>query len=293
MASFDLTTIANVNNWLNQVAGTDSALIQLAITSLSKKILSITGRSSLVGVSSYSERYDGNGQDELVLRNFPVLAVSLLQIGGFTVQPTPDFIQPGYAISQQGLRNSLVLIAGINNWGGPFGSWALGEDNYPPELYNSGDRGGFSRGRLNVLVNYQSGYIEQVTENDQIPATPGPYTITVAQASTFFQDNGVSGFTSTTGAPGPGQYSVTAGGVYTFNAANQGQPAAITYSFGVTPEDLQQAVTVLVADNYRSRNWIGQLQVNQPGVGTTTYSKLSIPPQAADTIEAYRRRYLV
>jgi hypothetical protein len=92
-------------------------------------------------------------------------------------------------------------------------------------------------------------------ENFVIPATP--FQVTVAHAANFFYDFGVavstpysvvandygdlikgshtlSGnqfvpMTLVTSAPGPGQYSVSAGGVYTFNVADVGKSIRITY----------------------------------------------------------------
>lgn len=292
MASFDLTTVDAVNDWLNQASGTDSAEIQLAVTALSKKILNLTGRKSLNGVSSFSERYDGNGGNALLLRNYPIQAVSSLVIGGTTIPQSPDYQQQGWVIDDQGEQNTLRLISGGNNWS-PYNGWGFGENGDVPSQWPNGCRGlAFVRGIQNVAVTYQAGYLDSaIDEAQNIPSSPGPYTVTAANAATWFADQGVPGFTAVASNPGPGQYSVSSG-VYTFNAANQGAPVELNYTYGVTPEDLAQAVTVLVADNYRSRNWIAQLSVVQPGIGTTNYSKLSIPAQAADTIELYKRRFV-
>jgi hypothetical protein len=65
------------------------------------------------------------------------------------------------------------------------------------------------------------------------------YTVTVANASTFVEDwgvtNAVTGLQMTQVASGPaaGQYSVAAG-VYTFAAANAGVAVVITYSYSTT-----------------------------------------------------------
>lgn len=69
-----------------------------------------------------------------------------------------------------------------------------------------------------------------------IPASPGPYTVTVANSANFDEDLGVvsastgSAFTRVASAPAAGQYSVSAG-VYTFAAADQGASIVISYAW--------------------------------------------------------------
>jgi hypothetical protein len=76
-----------------------------------------------------------------------------------------------------------------------------------------------------------------VDEAATIPAS-GPYTVTVAQAAAFTSDQGVtiSGtpLTKVAGAPGAMQYAVAAG-VYTFNSAQHGASAVISYTYLVDP----------------------------------------------------------
>lgn len=76
-----------------------------------------------------------------------------------------------------------------------------------------------------------------INEAASIPATPGPYTVTVANSADFYVDLGVT-LVSTgaplkqvSGTPGSGEYSVTSGGVYTFNAAQQGAAIVINYLY--------------------------------------------------------------
>lgn len=74
-----------------------------------------------------------------------------------------------------------------------------------------------------------------------IPATPGPYTITVAppNSGTFVEDMGVvfeaTGvqLTRVASAPAAGQYSVSGSGVYTFAAADQGKALLQSYEYSV------------------------------------------------------------
>lgn len=77
-----------------------------------------------------------------------------------------------------------------------------------------------------------------VAEGATIPATPGPYTVTVAHSAAFVQDLGVTKagvpMTHVASAPAAGQYSYAAG-VYTFNSADQNQAIIITYRYTLDP----------------------------------------------------------
>jgi hypothetical protein len=152
-------------------------------------------------------------------------------------------------------------------------------------------------------VQYTAGYTVAVpSEAATVPATPA-YTVAVANAATFWQDQGVtlasdgSALQSVTGAPGPGQYTppvynAVPRGTYTFNAAQAGLGVNIAYSYGAAPFDLQEAAGRLVAEMYRKRQWIGQTSQVQPGVGTTAYSKMEVEIGTAMTIERYKARFL-
>lgn len=82
---------------------------------------------------------------------------------------------------------------------------------------------------------------QAINETATIPATPGPYTVTVANAADFYLDLGVTVVSTgaplkqVTGTPGTGEYSVNSGtGVYTFNAAQQGVAVVINYIYDAT-----------------------------------------------------------
>lgn len=127
-----------------------------------------------------------------------------------------------------------------------------------------------------------------------IPATPGPYTLTVAPPSsgTFVSDLGVfdatagTQFTRVASAPATGQYSVTSGGVYTFASADQGKAVKISYEYstssggqvwtmtnevmGYTP-----SFTLLLQNSFDGKNLVCKLNRAVSG-------KLSLPFKADD-----------
>ena len=79
--------------------------------------------------------------------------------------------------------------------------------------------------------------ISQFAEVHSVPAT-GPYTITVTNATHFAADQGVvyalTGLpliAVASASPAPGQYSVTAAGVYTFAAADASAGVLISYTY--------------------------------------------------------------
>lgn len=87
-----------------------------------------------------------------------------------------------------------------------------------------------------------------LNEADSIPATPGPYTITVTHSVAWTEDLGVvftsSGIalTRVASAPTTGEYSVAAG-VYTFAAADQALAVTINYLYTIasTGQEFTQA----------------------------------------------------
>lgn len=77
--------------------------------------------------------------------------------------------------------------------------------------------------------------LEDEREAQSIPATPGPYTVTVTNSANWTTDLGVTKtdgtvFTRVASGPIAGQYSVAAG-VYTFAAADQATPVLISYLY--------------------------------------------------------------
>jgi len=126
-----------------------------------------------------------------------------------------------------------------------------------------------------------------------IPDTPGPYTITVANAAHFERDLGVDfsltgrGLKRVSGVPTTGQYAVViATGVYTFAAADKLLGIHISYTYtdpanGVTVTLNNQAMgtpptfQVVLYDKYQTQQWV--LILNK-----CTASKLTFPTKQED-----------
>ncbi len=299
----DLTTVAAVNNWLGQVSGTDADLIQSTVTAFSQFILTMIARNNLSQIKTYSETYNGTGSERQNLRNYPILSVASVVVGVTAIPQSAGADQPGWVIDTSGLQASLAIRSGgawpagrgYGERGGGWGSYG----NAPPLGYNPWF---FVEGIQNVAVTYSAGYVLDVfAEPQTIPTSPGPYTITVSAGKNFYADLGVTLSLAGTplsavafpGVPGASQYNVDpATGTYYFNAAQEGLGVNIAYQYGGTPYDLAQAVTELVSARYRSRQWIEQVSQVQPGIGTTSYSRLGIPPQVQMILEHYKMRFI-
>ena len=139
--AIDLTTVAAVNAILGQGESVDAALLQTEVTAYSRNILTRTGRGFLSGVRSYSERYSGNGSTELPVRNYPILSIESVTVGGIAIPASPDYIQSGYAIDTEGSICNICIVGGnygMGSLGGQDDRWAVrpggwgGYGNAPP-----------------------------------------------------------------------------------------------------------------------------------------------------------------
>jgi hypothetical protein len=84
----DLTDLATVKSWLGVNGSATDGLIATLISAVSAFIPNYLGRQVLSG--SYVETYRGNGQHELLLRNFPITAVASVAFAGRTVTAPAD-----------------------------------------------------------------------------------------------------------------------------------------------------------------------------------------------------------
>ncbi len=164
--TIDLTTLNRVKNYLGMSVGltSDDGLIQDVITALSLEFMRRTGRGQTTGDNptqspfvqpvSYTEYYDGNGNQRLFLKNYPIVSVVTLAINGLTVPASTDIFHktPGFVID--GAQKSLALVSmakalfpSAANRG--FFSYSNSSYTWP---------GTFTRGIQNIYVQYTAGY---------------------------------------------------------------------------------------------------------------------------------------
>jgi hypothetical protein len=245
LASGNLTTVSNAKMWIVALAGTTQAdtLIAQLISRTSAQIRSWLARPSLLS-QNYTRIFDGSGTGKQTLPDWPVTAVSLVQVGNWIIPPMP--LPMGGGVISLGFPalfgNRIDLWDGtlpgqptsVQLLGGVFPRWS-GQD---------------------IRVEYTAGYLISA-EAQTVPASPGPYLVTVDQPQGLCAlDGGVSyvggaALEAVTGPPGRGQYNApqdTAPGQYTFSAADAGAPVTISYSF--VPADLSSACEQAVAMQY-------------------------------------------
>jgi hypothetical protein len=239
MAIGDLTTIANVKQFLNVTASTDDTLLQRLVSMASRYIANVISRAEFPSVH-VNEVYDGVSPapkgTRLMLRNRPVVSVQSVsisygsQLASNVIPQSPDGIQPGWIFDKYGLK----LVGGMYN---------------------------FNPGVGNITVSYTSGY-QRINDAQYIPGA-GPYTIASTILADFWlYDQGVTltvggtSLTAVTGVPASMQYAVDANGNYTFNAAQAG--LGVTIAYGCCPRDLEQVVIDLCCLRYRERLRMGE-----------------------------------
>jgi hypothetical protein len=157
----DLTVLANVKNWVGSVNTTDDQSIQDCITAFSAYVLRVTGRgpsdgsnptfSPFVEPVNYNEFYDGSGSRRQFVRNWPITAVSLVQVGLIQIPASGGIGQAGYVIDGNGKSLSMRDGSGGGISGQPL---TVGFFTRPGRYY------GFSEGIQNVNIQYTAGFSE-------------------------------------------------------------------------------------------------------------------------------------
>lgn len=106
VAAWDLTTVAKVKDLMKKTDAKDDDLIQTLITNVSAG-LEMACKIRHFKSDSYAEYYDGCGPTWIMLRQRPIISVSLLTHNGVTIDPAAadDYTcNDGYCIkSEEGL----------------------------------------------------------------------------------------------------------------------------------------------------------------------------------------------
>ena len=279
LAAGDLTTPQQLTIWMANAPTAPSAILSQLITSMTGLIYGQLNRARIYS-QTFTRTFDGVGNMQLVLPDYPVTKVISVVQGAQAIGPSALGQSPGYG------------------WRCPLWSGNMPGENATLELVN----GYFYQKPQNVVVTYQAGYLVQA-EPATIPATPGPYTVLAQQPQGLWsRDNGV---TYTNGTPllpvatitGPGQYIPppdATPGLYTFGVADQGLGVLISYSF--IPAALEEACNQMVAERYSYRSRIGEISKSLGGQETIRYmrggtrpwnSSSSLPPEVMDLIWPY------
>lgn len=265
-----LTTLNNVKAWLNVNTTTDDLLLTRLINQVSGATLNYLARPS-ISQQTYTELRAGVGNNRLVLRNWPVISITSLTVGSQTIPVATSLTSNGYTLA----------------------TWDGTSAGLPQEITLRGYQ--FYRGRSNIQIVYQAGYVVQ-NEPQTVPATM-PYSLSVnAPYGSWAQDDGVTysngtPLTAVASSPTVGQYTVSADGVgnaiYTFSSSDAGQSVLITYSF--TPADLEQAVVEWIAERYKYKDRIGQTTRGLGGNETAAYSLKGVPDYVGIVFDGFKK----
>ncbi|MGO9135745.1 MAG: head-tail connector protein [Methylovirgula sp.] len=267
---YDLADLVDLKAWLDVQSDDDDTLLASLISQISRTILTYCDRASILP-SAHTEIRDGGNEDAIVLRQWPVTAISALTIDGISIDPASALVPggartPGYVLEPAGRA--------------------------PPgrmqKLALRGKR--FVAGVQNISIAYQAGY--QIGHEMALVPLASAYTI-AAQApyGAWASDCGVayaSGAPLTVVASNPttGQYSVAAG-VYQFAAGDADR--AVTLSYGYVPADLAFCCMDWAAELYTYRDRIGQRSKSLGGQETVSFIVKDVPDFVASALQPYRR----
>lgn len=289
LAAGDLTTLDRTKTWMGNITGTGSdRLLTQLIGSSTSIIYNKINRGRLFS-QNYTRYFNGTGTNQLILPDYPVSSITSVQIGQVLVPPSPlPIAQQTYPIGANlGYGYRVITLGNGNN---------LDDDPSVIEL----NWGRFYCGNQNVKVVYTAGYLIS-DESHTVPASPGPYTLTVDQpngiwcrTSTVTYSNGVPLMRVMT-LTGPGQYINpvdTDPGLYVFDAGDTGVEVLISYSF--IPADLEEACIQMVAERQSYTGRVGAISKSLGGQETMSWlrgggrrGKFDLPPEVEASIQSY------
>ena len=281
----DLTTPQRVANWMSNPPTLPSSIISQLIGSMTGLIYGKLNRARTYS-QVFTRTFDGLGQMQLLLPDYPVTKIISVQQGSALIQPGP-LATPPAASTYYGYRCPL--------WNGN-----LPGANAMLDFVN----GWFWNAPQNIKVTYQAGYLV-ADEQATVPLSPGPYTTTVLQQEGIWcRDNGVVyadtgiALVPVTTITAIGQYIPppdTTPGLYTFGVADAGANVLISYSF--IPAPLEEACVQMVVERYMYRGRVGEISKSLGGQETMRYAygnsgppwsrMSSLPPQVMDLIWDY------
>lgn len=107
----DYTTLSAAKEWLKISSDTDDTLLASLISAESERINSYLSRD--LSQKSYDLTFGGNGKQSMVFQQYPITAVSLVEIGGVSVPAYSSATGYGYSFSNWRIQ----LIGRSWTWG--------------------------------------------------------------------------------------------------------------------------------------------------------------------------------
>src|SRR5260370_10993415 len=90
----DLVGLAAVKQWLNITTAADDALLGTIITQVSRAMISASNRNSFLP-RAFTEIRNGDGKQQMMLKNFPVLSITSLTVDGTVITAAPALVANG------------------------------------------------------------------------------------------------------------------------------------------------------------------------------------------------------
>lgn len=255
-----LTSLQAVKDWLGITEDDADEQLLRHIDGASQLVLNYLARNSFVS-QSYTDQLRGNGKDNIILRNWPVLGVTSLFVAGTAIEAST-----------------------FNNVGVPTNGYQLGPNlEGPNSLFLNGSA--FYAGAP-VKVTYTAGYQTSQAFTTAVgqkitPTAKGQWIANVEVTS------GSTVLTEVASAPAAGQYSVDEAGEYTFADADAPMDVLITYDYA--PMDIANATMEIVGEAWRRREHIGQVSKSLGGQQTASYSQKDMNDTVKLVLNNYRR----
>jgi len=95
----DFTTLDAVKLWLGITSTADDDLLTSLITAVSAAMVLYLARD--ISSQNYTETRDGSGGTRMAFQNYPVTAISQVQVDGTNIPPSPAPLQPGYVFDDR------------------------------------------------------------------------------------------------------------------------------------------------------------------------------------------------
>lgn len=246
LSTGDLTTLPTAKSYISPVPS--DAILAGLITRISRMIQTVINRSLLVP-KNYTQQFNGTGNTNLVLPNYPLIGSQLtsLTISGQAMLIAPQSSDISPPANPFGYR--------IQPWNGlPPGNPAV------VELVGGAF---FYYGNQNVVATYKAGYQVSAEAQTIQPSTyqitpKTPYGVWATDEGVTYAATGIS-LTPVSSAPTIGQYVAPNPEAqppvlyYQFAAADSG--ANILLNYGFIPADLEQVALEMIAEraSYRTR----------------------------------------
>jgi len=260
-----LTTLAAVKEWLDITTdGADDSLIRI-IDAASQFVLGWLNRDSFQA-QSYTQNFRGNGKSSMLLRNWPIISITSVGIGGASIPaasaPVNGLPGSGYMVSDpRNAPQSLELFGYAYVIGSP-----------SQVVYTAG----FRTSQSSIIPAVASGETYAVLT----PNTDGCWS-----ADLGVTIDGVAATLSAAGTPTAGQYAVDEWGTYSFNSADVGKTAVMSYDY--TPWAVSFAVTELIGEWYKRKDRIGVLSKTLGGQETVTFSQKDMNDSIRGSLQLY------